>query len=254
MREFLSITDIANKIICGDCLELLKNIPDNSIDLIITDPPYMVSQESNIGRKSLSGRNDVKLKFGDWDVFKSEADYKNFTESWFRECVRILKPKSWIYVFFSKEKIGYFPLEFAPKYGMNTRTIFIWIKTNPTPSFRKMNYLSSAEFIWVGSKGDSKIKNFLQQKEMVNYMITPNSSVYGVSGHPNEKPEILVSRFVLTSSYENEVVLDPFMGSGTTAVVCKKLNRRYIGIEKNPEYIEMAKKRLSVISESLFKK
>jgi DNA modification methylase len=253
MGEFLSLTDIVNNIICGDCLELLKNIPDNSIDLIITDPPYMISQKSNISRKSF-GKCDLMLNFGEWDIFKSEVDYKNFTESWFRECVRILKPKSWMYVFFSKEKIGYFPLEFASKYGMNTKNIFTWIKSNITPSIRKMNYLSSVEFIWVGSKGDSRIKNFLQQKEMVNYMITPNSSVYGVSGHPNEKPEILVSRFVLTSSYENEVVLDPFIGSGTTAVVCKKLNRRYIGIEKNPEYIEMAKKRLSVIPESLFKK
>jgi len=240
MREF------ENKIINVDCLTILSQIPDNSIDLIITDPPYMISQpDKKISRKTLNAKSwkrnmDIKLDFGSWDNFSSEQEFFDFTESWFKECVRVLKPKSWFYIFFDKQKTGYFDLVLGPKYGMKSRTIFAWLKSNPTPSFRLVNYLSASEFIWVGSKGECKLKNFLKQTEMFNYMITPNKSAYGQTCHPTEKPLSLIAKFIKTSSNEGDIILDPFLGSGTTAIMSKILNRKYLGIEKDEKYYKMS--------------
>lgn len=239
-----------NRIILGDCIKELKKLEDNSIDCIITDPPYMISQKGkSIGRKSLSSKSwkrnmDIKLDFGKWDNFEDETDFFQFTESWFKECARILKPKGWIYIFFDKQKTGYFDLILGPKYGIKSRTVFAWLKSNPVPSFRKVNWLSASEFIWVGSKGDCKIKNFLQQKDMHNNMVTPNKSSYGETKHPTEKPLLVIEKFVKVNTDEGGIILDPFGGSGTTAIACLKLNRKYILIEKEEEYYKMAKKRI----------
>ncbi len=233
-----------------DCLDFLKNVPNNSVDCIITDPPYMISQSGKkISRKSLSAKSwkrdmDIKLDFGDWDNFKDQKEFFKFTESWFKECVRVLKPKGWIYIFFDKQKTGYFDLILGPRYGVKSRTIFAWLKSNPCPSFRKVNWLSASEFIWVGSKGECKLKNFLRQNEMSNYMITPNKSAYGETKHPTEKPKELIRKFILTSTDESDTVLDCFVGSGTTAKVCKELKRNFIGCDISEEYCKIAINRL----------
>jgi DNA modification methylase len=240
-----------NRIYNLNCLEGLRNISDNSVDLIITDPPYMISQKGkSIGRKSLSSKSwkrdmDIKLDFGEWDNFQSEKDFFEFTEKWFKECARVLKPKGWIYIFFDKQKTGYFDLFFGKKYGIKSRTVFVWAKSNPVPSFRKVNWLSASEFVWVGSKGESKLKNFLKQTEMHNYMVTPNKSSYGETSHPTEKPKSVINKFILTNSNEGDLILDPFIGSGTTAVCCKELKRNFIGFEISEEYCKIANKRLS---------
>jgi len=240
-----------NKIYCMDCLDGLKKLPDNSIDLIVTDPPYAISQkDKKFSRKSLSSKSwkrntDIKLDFGVWDNFETEDEFFKFTEEWFKECVRVLKQKGWIYIFFDKQKTGYFDLILARKYGIKSRSIFTWLKTNPVPSFRKVNWLSASEFVWIGSKGECKLKNFLNQTEMFNYMLTPNKSIYGKTNHPTEKPINLIKKFICVNTNKGEVVLDCFMGSGTTAVACKQLGRNFIGFEINKEYINIANKRLN---------
>lgn len=242
---------MVNEIIHGDCLIELKKLPDESVDFICCDPPYMISQKGkSIGRKSLSSKSwkrnmDVKLDFGKWDQFKDEKEFFDFTESWFKECVRVLKPKGWMYIFFDKQKIGYFDLILGKKYGIKSRTIFAWLKSNPCPSFRKVNWLSASEFVWVGSKGECKLKNFLKQTEMFNYMITPNKSSYGKTIHPTEKPIVLIKKFILVNTNEGDTVLDCFGGSGVVGVACKELKRNFILIEKEKEYINIIKKRLS---------
>ena len=232
-----------------DCIEFLKGILDNSVDCIITDPPYMISQKGkSIGRKSLSSKSrdmDIKLDFGEWDNFEDEDSFFKFTESWFKECARVLKPKGWIYIFFDKQKIGYFDLFLSKRYGIKGRTVFAWLKSNPVPSFRKVNWLSASEFIWVGSKGECKLKNFLMQKEMFNYMITPNKSAYGETEHPTEKPLAVIKKLILVNSDEGDTILDCFVGSGTTAKACKELKRNFLGCEISKEYYEMALKRVS---------
>lgn len=238
-----------NKIYCMDCLEGLKKIPDNSVDLVVTDPPYNISQDKKeLSRKTMKSpqfarRTSIRLDFGEWDKM-SDDDFEKFVGKYFKEIVRVMKDKSWGYICFAKEKVGILE-RLIKKFNCKYRTIFVWCKSNPVPSFRKVNYNSACEFVVVFSKGESRLKNFLNQKEMSNYLITPNKSAYGKTIHPTEKPLILIEKFIKTSSNEQDVILDCFMGSGTTAVACKQLNRNFIGFEINPEYVKIANKRLA---------
>ena len=236
----------------GDCIEIMKSMPDNSVDCIITDPPYNISKEgSNITRNykhyNWQRQADVKKDFGEWDrCWETEEDFFDFTESWFAECVRVLKEKGWIYIFFDKMRIGYFDLFLAKKYNIKARTIFTWIKQNPTPSFRKTNWISATEHIWVGSKGDSKLKNFLYQKDMNNYFISPNASAYKETEHPTEKPVKLIKHLITVNSNEGDTILDCFAGSGTTGKAAYELDRNCILIEKEPEYCDIIKNRMAL--------
>lgn len=242
-----------NQVILGDCIEEMKKLPDNSVDCVIIDPPFNISEEGkDIGRKTMSSKmfkrnSNIKKDFGAWDRLP-EVNYKNFVEMWFNEIQRVMKPKAWVFIFFSKERVGYFtdPINGLFNFhGFKTRTIISWHKTNPTPSFRKMNFLSSCEFCVVGSKGESRIPNFLMQKEMHNFFQTTNGSGYKVTKHPTEKPLELIKWLVKIGSNKDDLILDCFAGSGTTGVACKQLNRNFILIEKEKEYFDMIKKRLS---------
>ena len=147
--------------------------------------------------------------------------------------------------FFSKEDISFFHW-LQKESNIRTRTIYVWHKTNPTPQFRKVNYLSACEFAYIGSKGNgSWTFNFGYQTEMHNFYETPNASIYGVTEHPTEKPVSLFKHFIEVHSNKGDVVLDPFMGSGTTGVACKATERKFIGFEKDEKYFEMAKKRIN---------
>ena len=131
---------------------------------------------------------------------------------------------------------------------IRTRTIFVWHKTNPVPSFRKVNYLSSCEFLYIGSKGQKGWTfNFKQQKEMHNFYETPNKSSYGVTKHPTEKPVNLIEHLLEIHSNPKDTVLDCFMGSGTTGIGCIELGRNFIGIEKDDDYYKIAKDRIKEV-------
>jgi len=241
-------------LIQGNCLEELKKLPDESIDLVLTDPPYNISQDGKqITRNNLKfgvykRDTSIKLDFGEWDKM-SETDYLSFTECWFAEVTRTMKPKAWIYIFFDKMRIGYFDLFLAKKYGINPKTIIVWNKTNPTPQFRKANWTSASEFIWAGTKGKAGLKNFGRQTEMKSYFLSPNKSSYGKTSHPTEKPVALCEYLIKPSTFEGDVVLDCFMGSGTTGVACMRLGRKFIGIEKEKEYFEIAEARIKPFKE-----
>lgn len=240
-----------NRIYCMDCLEFLKEIPEKSVDLVLVDPPYNISQEgqqitrSNMKFGAYRRDTSIKLDFGDWDKME-DKEFFDFTEAWFSECCRVLKDGCWVYVFFDKQKTGFFDLLLAKKYGIRAKSILVWEKTNPAPQFRKANFISATEFIWAGVKGNGKIKNFGRQIEMGNVFHYPNSSSYAETSHPTEKPLELIKYLIKVNSYESDVVLDCFMGSGTTALACKQLNRNFIGCDKSEEYCKMAEKRLAV--------
>jgi site-specific DNA-methyltransferase (adenine-specific) len=248
--------DFINKIICGDCLEVMKDIPDKSVDMVLTDPPYNISKlNDNRDRSKLNSpimrrKKALNYDFGKWDNLDREK-FLEFTEKWLYECSRILKSDGTIISFFNKEDISFLGWT-SKEWDIRTRTIFTWYKTNPVPSFRKVNYLSACEFIWIGSKGKFKTFNFKQQKEMHNFYKTSNSSCYGETNHPTEKPLSLLRHLIEIHSNENDTILDPFLGSGTTAVACKSLGRRYIGIEISPEYCDIARKRINTTTEPLF--
>jgi DNA modification methylase len=230
-----------NRIYNMDCLEGMKYIPDNSIDLIVTDPPYMISQKNKkINRKNI----DIQLDFGEWDHFENEQEYEEFTRKWMTLAYNKLKDGGWFMIFFDNKKICLME-KIAKELGMMFKTIFVWIKTNPTPHFRKMNFVSATEFIWMGAKGNMRMKNYQKQTEMYNYMLYPNKSTYGETKHPTEKPVELLKRIIRPVTLENDIVLDPFIGSGTTAIASIQLNRRFIGFEINREYYNIAMERIN---------
>lgn len=246
---FFSMLEL-NKIYNHDCLDGMKLLDDNSVDCIITDPPYNISKENdNRDRSKLNSpimrrESPLVYDFGEWDN-RTREDFLDFTKKWFKECCRVIKDGGTFISFFNKEDISLLNWE-GKLHDVRTRTIFTWCKSNPVPSFRKVNYLSATEFIWIGSKGTKPwLFNFTMQKEMANFVVTSNKSSYGETEHPTEKPVRLIRKFLKTHTNENDIVLDPFMGSGTTAVACKQLNRKYIGFEISKEYCDIANRRLS---------
>jgi len=220
------------------------------VDLVLTDPPYNISQDGiQLGRTNMRigvYRRDmpIKLDFGEWDKME-DKEYFDFTESWFSECARLAQQGSWLCSFFAKQKTGFFDLLLAPKYGIKAKTILIWLKTNPTPQFRKQNFTSASEFIWCGVKGQGSIPNFGKQTEMGNFFWYPNASVYGETEHSTEKPAHIISQIIGFLSNSNNLILDPFLGSGTTCYCAKKLGRKCIGIEISEEYCHIAATRCS---------
>ena len=229
----------------GDALQVLKDIPDNSVDLLLTDPPYNISQKHN--KKLKIRRKPIKLNFGDWDFF-SEEDFYKFTSDWFGEAVKKLKPNGSVVVFFSMERIGYFTIPINGlfvKNGIKFKTIVVWHKNNPVPQFFKNGFISSNELIVVGTKGTSIIKNYLGHTQMQNFFTTNVTSNYKVTDHPTEKPESLVRWLIRILTNKDDVILDPFLGSGTTMVSALKEGRSCIGIEKDEKYINTIKKRMN---------
>ena len=235
-------------IIHGDCREILPKIPDKSIDLVLTDPPYNVSKlndrrdRSKLNSPIMRRDSPLVYDFGEWDN-RTQQEFFDFTKEWLKLICNTLRVNGTIASFFSKEDISLLNWE-AQKYDVRTRTIFVWHKTNPVPTFRKVNYLSACEFIWLGSKG-TWIINYKKQAEMHNFYETPNSSSYGETGHPTEKPIALIHHLIEIHSNPSNLILDPFLGSGTTAYCAKKLNRYCIGIEIEEKYCEIAAKRCS---------
>lgn len=240
------------KLIQGDCMiEMQKLIKDGiQVDLILTDPPYNVSKlndnrdRSKMGSPIMRRKKPLNYDFGAWDNMERQ-EFLDFTNDWYNLCVQLLRDGGTMISFFSKEDVNFLGW-IGKEYGMRTRTIFTWHKTNPVPSFRKVNYLSSCEYAWIGSKGETAWTfNFKQQKEMHNFFETPNKSSYGVTKHPTEKPLNMIEHLLEIHSNPNDLVLDCFMGSGTTGVACRNLNRDFIGIEKDSDYFEMAKNRIN---------
>lgn len=231
-----------------DCLNFLKNIPDNSIDLIVTDPPYNWSHKNKIDRiafkkGSIKRRKSVDMDFGEWD-YQNEKELEEFTNKWIKEAMRILKPTGSIYVFYSKEEI-IFLKRAIEKNGGYWKSEIIWHKTNPTPNFRKRSYTSSIEAVGYAVKNKGEFTfNFKTQKEMHNFLESGICQGKERTKHPTQKPLWIVKHFIEVSSNKKDVVLDCFLGSGTTAVACKGLGRDCLGCEISKEYYDISMERL----------
>lgn len=226
------------KIIHGDALKIMKKLPPRSIDLILTDPPYNVSDPNQtIHSYEKNGRKrEIRMDFGEWDHGKIKwQDYID-------DFVRLLKPNGVLVLFHEALQLGAIGLYLKDRYGFQIRHIGVWIKTNPVPQFRKVKWQNGTEFFLVATRNKGSGHHF-------NWRLgqSPNYFMHPVSfkrWHPTQKPEPLVEWVMKYWSFENDVVLDPFAGSGTTLVVAERLNRRWIGIEINREYCEVAVKRL----------
>ena len=243
-----------NKILCGDTVEELRNLPDNCIDLIFADPPYNLQLDQELLRPNNS---KVSAVYDEWDQFESFEEYDNFSDLWLKEAKRVLKPTGSIWVIGSYHNIfrsGYI----MQNLGFWILNDVIWQKANPMPNFRGKRFTNAHEtLIWASKSKKSKytfnyqsMKSFnddIQMRSTWNLPICNGKERLknnGVKVHSTQKPEALLHRIILASSNKNNFILDPFLGSGTTAVVSKKLGRSYFGVEKEKIYYEAASKRL----------
>ena len=230
-----------NKIYNMDCLEYLKKIPDNFVDLIVTDPPYNVSQKNNIKYKKF---NIVK-NFGDWDFGFDPLPV-------LKELKRVLKPKGQIYVFCATKQIPIY-INFFEE-NCNFINLMVWSKTNPAPRLSKTNWVFANEYIVyaINEKGkpSEATFNYAKHREMFNLFVTSSLQskerlkVNNKAVHPTQKPLSILRRLIEVSSKEGDVVLDCFMGVGSTAVACKELGRNFIGCELSKKYFQLSNQRL----------
>ena len=231
-----------NKIYNEDCLIGIKKIPDNFIDLVIIDPPYQINNhnvkyDSDLARSIINYNNelyDTKLTNG--------YDYKILDE-----LIRVLK-KINIYIFCNGEQIPFYIKYFVVdrKCKMD---IIIWNKTNALPLFNN-KYLSDKEYCLYFRKGGyCSPKNYEDAKTVFYYPI--NIKDKKKWKHPTIKPEELIRKLIRNSSKEGDIVLDSFMGSGTTAISCIKENRNFIGYEINKEFYKICLKRIKEVKEEL---
>ena len=243
-----------NRIIKGDCIEVLKELPENSIDLVFADPPYNLQLRNDLYRPNQTRVNGVN---DGWDRFCSFEAYDQFTYDWLNACRRVLKENGTIWVIGSYHNI-FRVGKIMQDLGFWILNDIVWIKTNPMPNFKGTRFNNAHEtLIWAAKSQKSKytfyyksMKAFCDDKQMRSDWYIPicqgkeRIKSNGVKAHSTQKPEALLYRIIASTSCPGDIVLDPFMGSGTTGAVAKKLGRRFIGIEKEDHYIEIANERI----------
>ena len=220
-----------NTIYNEDCLEGMKRIPDNSIDLVVTDPPYRTTSRGSSGGTGGILKEEINKR---GKVFKHN-DIK-FNE-WLPELYRILKDTGHAYIMTNNKNLKGMLMEIE-NVGFNIYKTLIWAKNSPITN---MYYMDSHEYIIFCRKGKAKRINNCGTKSVLN-VDNPRNKV-----HPTEKPVELMEVLINNSSQEGELVFDPFMGSGTTAIACLKTNRQYIGFELDEEYFKLSLERLEGI-------
>jgi len=241
----------------NDCIELMSRFPDNFVDMIFADPPYLLS---NNGITCQAGKM-VSVNKGEWD--KSYGFEKDilFHETWLAECRRILKPEGTIWISGTMHNIYQtgFLLQKLKYHLLNDIT---WFKPNAAPNLACTTFAHSHEtLLWarkdkkarqtfnyekmkMGKFPEDKMKVPEKQMRSVWSIPTPTVEEKEFGKHPTQKPIALLKRIVLASSKENDIILDPFNGGGTTGIACKLIgNRKYIGIDTSSEYLELSKKR-----------
>ena len=247
-------TDFKNKIINGDSLEELKKIPRETFDLIFADPPYNLQLKSELTRPDRSKVSAVNDK---WDQFENFKKYDDFTYEWLSECKRILKKDGAIWVIGSYHNI-FRVCTAIQNLGFWILNDVIWNKNNPMPNFRGTRFTNAHEtLIWASKSEKSKytfnyqslkcLNDDLQMRSNWDLPICNGSERLKKDGkkiHSTQKPEALLHRILLATSNKNDLILDPFLGSGTTATVAKKLGRNYFGIEKEKNYFKAAEQRI----------
>jgi len=213
----------------GDCLKYLPKIPSESIDAIVTDPPYNVLR-GGISKLGLTDNFD-------WDNI---TNYEHFTKTWFTECMRVLKEDSCMFIFWSEKHLNLGLEVFKPS------KILIWHYKNLT-SYVENNFLYDYDFIFLVKKRNPQLKQEKGKKlsSVFEYSKPQSNFKEDTAMHPTQKPLKLVEELIKVSSDVGDVVLDPFLGGGTTMLASLNLKRSCIGIEIDLKYIEISKKRLN---------
>ena len=217
------------KLYQGDCLEIMGGIKDKSVDLIVTDPPYLMDYQSN--RRKKEDR---------FDKIKNDKGNYTLIQDYLEECHRIMKDNTAIYCFCSWHNIDFFKNEFEKHFKL--KNILVWNKNNHGTGDLKGSYAPKHEFILFGHKG----RTLLREKRIADVIDCPKISSNKLT-HPTEKPQDLLEIFIKQSSDVGSIIFDGFMGTGSCGIAAKKLNRNFIGIELDEKYFNIAKNRLENI-------
>ncbi|MSQ44139.1 MAG: site-specific DNA-methyltransferase [Chloroflexi bacterium] len=266
-RQVLTATDPTtvatqpNVLINGDCLEALRHIPSNSIDLIFADPPYNLQLRATDLRRP--NETAVDGVFDAWDAFASFEEYDRFTEKWVLECRRILSPHGSLWVIGSYHNIFRVGTRLQDA-GFWLLNDVVWIKANPMPHFRGVRFTNAHETLIWAKKSETSTRttfNYRAMKELNGGKQMRSDWYLPICGgrerlrdasgrkvHSTQKPASLVERIVLATSRPGDLVLDPFAGTGTTGLVAQRLGRRWMMIERDPSYCDAIEGRLEVPS------
>ncbi|MGI9406042.1 MAG: site-specific DNA-methyltransferase [Hyphomicrobiaceae bacterium] len=247
-----------NTVIVGDCIKALNAMPAESVDLVFADPPYNLQLDGDLLRPNNTKVDGVD---NEWDKFSSFEAYDRFSTEWLAACHRVLKPDGAIWVIGSYHNI--FRLGVAlQNIGYWVLNDVVWRKANPMPNFRGRRFTNAHEtMIWASKTAQSKYTFNYEAMKASNDDIQMRSDWLfpicsgperlkdgeGRKAHPTQKPEALLHRLLLASTNEGDVVLDPFFGTGTTGAVAQRLGRKWIGIERDPDYAKAAKQRIAKV-------
>ncbi len=249
----------ANRIIQGDCVAAMNDMPEGVADLIFADPPYNLQLEGELRRPDNS---KVDACDDAWDQFASLDEYDRFTRAWLTASRRVLKDNGAIWVIGSYHNI-FRVGAILQDLGFWILNDVIWRKANPMPNFRGRRFTNAHEtLIWAAKSRDQKSYTFnYEAMKALNEELQMRSDWHlpicsggerlkdenGDKAHSTQKPESLLHRVILSSTNPGDVVLDPFFGSGTTGAVAKRLSRRFIGLERDPNYVRLARQRLAAV-------
>lgn len=229
---------------CGDCLKLIKQLPNQSVDLVLTDPPYNLGLFMHKRGTNIKGMRNNHFAYSGWDNMEY-SQWSNVMGEFLKECTRVLKTKGSLIMFMSIMKVETI-INLATSAGLYYKTVGIWHKTNPMPRNMNLHFINSIEpWLYFINKGHTG--TFNNEGKPIHDFIessTITMAEHKLGKHPTQKPKLLLQHFVKILSNEKDVVLDPFMGSGSTGVVCEQLNRNFIGFELNEEYYNIASKRI----------
>jgi modification methylase len=244
-----------DQILMDDCIEAMRALPAKSIDMIFADPPYNLQLGGDLFRPE-GGRVDAVDN--DWDKFDTFQAYDAFTHAWLAEARRILKDNGTIWVIGSYHNI--FRVGAAVQdQGYWILNDIVWRKANPMPNFKGTRFTNAHEtLIWAAKSESARytfnyraMKTLNDELQMRSDWLIPICGGQerlkrdGVKAHPTQKPEALLYRILLACTKPGDVVLDPFFGTGTTGAVAKRLGRRFIGIEREPGYVDVARERIA---------
>lgn len=231
----------------GNCVSEMKDIRDRSIDLILTDPPYnlglfMKKRETNLG-----ALRENHFSASSWDLSTFD-EWENLMNSFFRESARVLKKKGAMIMFMSIIKVETI-IRIAQQYGFYYKTTGIWHKLNPMPRNMNLHFINSTE-AWIYFINQGRTGTFNNNGKAIHDFIetsTISAKERKEGKHPTQKPEEILSHFIHILTNDNDLILDPFMGSGSTGVAALKAKRRFYGIEIDEKYFNIAVKRLGEV-------
>ena len=225
-------------VLLADSRDVIKRIPDNTIDFILTDPPYNIGQHST-GNIPLPGRSAMNNDVADWDWVQFNP------EDWVDDFIRILKPSGNLFIFTSYNQIGRWYNCLDQRF--DTTNFMIWHKTNPAPKIFKAGFLNSCEMIFT-CWNKKHTWNFISQKEMHNFIESPicmRPERLSEPKHPAQKPVAILKKMIQIASNEGDIIFDPFMGVGSIGVAAIEMGRRFIGVEIDETYYKAAKERIN---------